>query len=70
MPNFPKFISDTVPRREGSMDAAEMEASKERVTREIKGRKVCVIGGAANLLGKLPRARCNRQKDIQICLCL
>ena len=32
-----------------SMFAADIEANKDTLTREIKGKKVCVIGGAGSI---------------------
>ena len=47
--NLDKFISDSVTFRSVSMFAPDIEANKERLTREIKGKKVCVIGGAGSI---------------------
>ena len=47
--NLDKFISDSVTFRPVSMFAADIEANKETLTREIKGKKVCVIGGAGSI---------------------
>lgn len=47
--NLDKFISDSITKRPVSMFAADIEANKETLTREIKGRKVCVIGGAGSI---------------------
>jgi len=47
--NLDKFISDSVTFRQTSMFAADIEANKEALTREIKGKKVCVIGGAGSI---------------------
>ena len=47
--NLSKFISDSVTFREASMFAPDIEANKEQLTQEIKGRKVCVIGGAGSI---------------------
>lgn len=47
--NLDKFISDYVTKRSVSMFAADIEANKERLTREIKDKKVCVIGGAGSI---------------------
>lgn len=44
-----KFISDHVTFRKVSMFAADIEANKETLTNEIKGKKVCVIGGAGSI---------------------
>jgi FlaA1/EpsC-like NDP-sugar epimerase len=47
--NLDKFISDSVTFRPVSMFAADIEANKEKLTEEIKGRSVCVIGGAGSI---------------------
>lgn len=47
--NLEKFITDSVTSRPVSMFAADIEANKEVLTAEIKGEKVCVIGGAGSI---------------------
>ena len=47
--NLDKFIADSVTFRPVSMFAADIEANKERLTEEIKDKKVCVIGGAGSI---------------------
>ena len=47
--NLDKFISDSVTFRPVSMFAPDIEANKEKLTEEIKGNKVCVIGGAGSI---------------------
>ena len=47
--NLDKFISDSVTFRPVSMFAPDIETNKEKLTREIKGKKVCVIGGAGSI---------------------
>ena len=47
--NLEKFIADYVTFRPVSMFAADIEANKEILTVEIKGKKVCVIGGAGSI---------------------
>lgn len=47
--NLDKFISEGVTYRKVSMFAADIEANKEMLTKEIKGKKVCVIGGAGSI---------------------
>lgn len=47
--NLDKFISDNVTFRPVSMFASDIEANKEKLTEEIKGKKVCVIGGAGSI---------------------
>ena len=47
--NLDKFISDSVTFRPTSMFAPDIQANKEQLTQEIKGKKVCVIGGAGSI---------------------
>lgn len=47
--NLDKFIADSVTFRTVSMFAADIEANKDRLSVEIKGKKVCVIGGAGSI---------------------
>lgn len=47
--NLDKFIADSVTYRPVSMFAKDIEANKEKLTEEIKGKKVCVIGGAGSI---------------------
>lgn len=47
--NLDKFISDSVTKRPVSMFAADIEANKETLSKEIKDKKVCVIGGAGSI---------------------
>ena len=47
--NLDKFIADSVTFRPVSMFAADIEANKETLTKEIKDKKVCVIGGAGSI---------------------
>src|SRR5574344_1196030 len=47
--NLDKFIADSVTFRPVSMFAADIDANKEVLTREIKGKKLCVIGGAGSI---------------------
>ena len=47
--NLDKFIADFVTKRPVSMFAADIEANKEMLTKEIKDKKVCVIGGAGSI---------------------
>ena len=47
--NLEKFIADSVTLRSVSMFATDIEANKETLTAEIKGKKVCVIGGAGSI---------------------
>ncbi len=47
--NLDKFIADSVTFRPESMFKGDIEANAEVLTREIKGKKVCVIGGAGSI---------------------
>ena len=47
--NIDKFISDSVTFRPQSMFVADIVANKETLLSEIKGKKVCVIGGAGSI---------------------
>lgn len=47
--NLDKFIADSVTFRPVSMFEPDIKANAETLTREIKGKKVCVIGGAGSI---------------------
>ena len=47
--NIDKFIADSVTFRPVSMFEADIVANTERLTHEIKGKSVCVIGGAGSI---------------------
>lgn len=47
--NLDIFITDSVTKRPVSMFAADIEANKETLSKEIKDKKVCVIGGAGSI---------------------
>ena len=47
--NLDKFIADSVTFRLVSMFEPDIKANAETLTREIKGKKVCVIGGAGSI---------------------
>ena len=47
--NLFKFISDSVTFRSQSMFLPDIEANKDTLTKEIKDKKVCVIGGAGSI---------------------
>ena len=47
--NLDKFISESVTFRPVSMFEPDIQANAEALTREIKGKKVCVIGGAGSI---------------------
>ena len=54
--NLDKFISTSVTKRPVSMFAADIEANKETLSKEIKDKKVCVIGGAGSIGSSFIRA--------------
>jgi len=47
--NLDKFIADSVTFRPQSMFLKDIDANRETLTREIKDKKVCVIGGAGSI---------------------
>lgn len=47
--NLDKFISDSVTRRSGSMFQKDILDNREILSQEIKGKSVCVIGGAGSI---------------------
>ncbi len=47
--NLANFISSTLHFRPLTIFAPDIEANKEKLTEEIKGKKVCVIGGAGSI---------------------
>ena len=47
--NLDKFIADSVTFRPVSMFAADIEANKQTLSKEIKDKTVCVIGGAGSI---------------------
>ena len=47
--NLDKFIAESVTKRSISMFVADIKANKEALAREIKDKKVCVIGGAGSI---------------------
>ncbi len=47
--NLDKFIADSVTFRPVSMFAPDIEANKDTLSKEIKNKKVCVIGGAGSI---------------------
>jgi threonine dehydrogenase-like Zn-dependent dehydrogenase len=49
MSNLDKFIADSVTFRPSSMFENDIQANASVLTREIKGKKVCVIGGAGSI---------------------
>ena len=49
MRNLEQFIKNHITFRPVSMFAADIEANKETLSKEIKNKKVCVIGGAGSI---------------------
>lgn len=47
--NLYKFIADSVTFRPSSMFEADIKANAEKLTQEIEGKSVCVIGGAGSI---------------------
>ena len=47
--NLSQFISTYVTHRSVSMFAADIEANKDKIEAEVKGKRVCVIGGAGSI---------------------
>ena len=47
--NLEKFIADSVISRPLSMFVTDIEINKEKLIAEIRGKKVCVIGGAGSI---------------------
>lgn len=47
--NLEKFIADSVTFRPESMFAKDIQVNSEKLTHEIKGKTVCVIGGAGSI---------------------
>ena len=47
--NLDKFIASYVTKRPTSMFTSDIEANKDILTKEIKDKKVCVIGGAGSI---------------------
>ena len=49
MRNLEQFIKDYITHRPVSIFAADIKANEEKLTEEIRGKKVCVIGGAGSI---------------------
>ena len=47
--NLDQFIADYVKKRPSSMFVSDIETNKEVLLKEIKGKKICVIGGAGSI---------------------
>lgn len=58
MLNVNKFIGDHITMRPGSMFAQDIENNREELTREIRDKKVLVIGGGGTIGSSFIRAVC------------
>lgn len=56
--NLNKFISEHVTQRSSSLFAADIEANGEKLSEEIEGRSVLVIGGAGSIGSQFIRSVC------------
>jgi len=59
--NLDKFIADSVTFRPSSMFEKDIQANAEKLTQEIKGKKVCVIGGAGSIGSSFPKGSVNER---------
>ena len=56
--NLNKFISEHVTQRSSSLFAADIEANRGKLSEEIEGRSVLVIGGAGSIGSQFIRSVC------------
>jgi len=56
--NLNKFISEHVTQRSNSLFAADIEANRRKLSEEIEGRSVLVIGGAGSIGSQFIRSVC------------
>lgn len=49
-------LSSPIPFPPLSMSSPDIEANKKKLTEEIKGKKVCVIGGAGSICSSFIKA--------------
>ena len=56
--NLNKFISEHVTQRTSSLFAADIEANRRKLSEEIEGRSVLVIGGAGSIGSQFIRSVC------------
>lgn len=54
--NLNKFISDSITMRPVSLFKTDIETNREKLTQEIEGKSVCVIGGAGTIGSSFIRA--------------
>lgn len=65
--NLDRFIADSVTFRPVSMFAVDIEANQETLTKEIKDKKVCVIGGAGSIGSSFIKAvLCFKPKSVVV----
>ena len=63
--NLKKFIADSITSRSISMFANDIEANKEKLTQEIKGKTICVIGGAGSIGSSFIKATLRFEPKLQ-----
>lgn len=56
--NLNKFISEHVTQRSSSLFTADIEANRGKLSEEIEGRSVLVIGGAGSIGSQFIRSVC------------
>lgn len=62
-----RFIADSVTFRPVSLFAKDIEANKDQLSKEIKGKSVCVIGGAGSIGSSFIKAvLCFRPKSVVV----
>lgn len=66
--NLDKFIADSVTFRPVSMFEPDIQANAETLTKEIKGKKVCVIGGAGSIGSSFIKAVLRFEPKSVLCL--
>lgn len=65
--NLSRFIADSVTFRPVSLFAKDIEANKDQLSKEIKGKSVCVIGGAGSIGSSFIKAvLCFRPKSVVV----
>ena len=65
--NLSRFIADCVTFRPVSLFAKDIEANKDQLSKEIKGKSVCVIGGAGSIGSSFIKAvLCFRPKSVVV----
>lgn len=65
--NLSRFIADSVTFRPVSLFAKDIDANKDQLSKEIKGKSVCVIGGAGSIGSSFIKAvLCFRPKSVVV----